>query len=68
MLSGKTSCCIDYRKPNPLLQALIHRPNLYYSKIYQKGNWKRNIQSPLEQEKTQSPRHPAQNSPFGGAD
>ena len=26
----------DNRKPDPLLQVLIHRPNLYYPKVYQK--------------------------------
>ena len=36
-----------------LFSKLWYRPNLYYSKIYQKRNWKKNIQYPLEQEKMQ---------------
>ena len=44
----------------------IHRPNLCYSKIYQKGNWKRNIQFPLKQEKVQLPNHLAQLSIWRG--
>ena len=39
---------------------MIHRPNLYYSEIYQKENWKKNIQFPLEQEEIQTARHLAQ--------
>ena len=35
---------------------MVYRPNLYYSKIYQK----KNIPFPLEQEKIQPPRHLAQ--------
>ena len=27
-------------KPNSLIQTLVYRSNTYYSKIYQKGNWK----------------------------
>ena len=50
----------DNCKPNPLPQAMIHSPNLYYSKIYQKKNWKKNTQFPLEQEQMQPPRHLAQ--------
>ena len=33
----KRSC-----KPNPLIQTLVYRSNIYYSKIYQRGNWKSN--------------------------
>ena len=39
---------------------MIHRPNLYYSEIYQKENWKKNIQFPLEQEEIQTARYLAQ--------
>ena len=39
---------------------MIHRLNLYYSKIYQKENLKKNRQFPLEQGKIQPPRYLAQ--------
>ena len=55
----------DNRKPDPLLQVLIHRPNLYYPKVYQKRYWKKNIQFPLEQEKMQPHRHLAKLSIWG---
>ena len=29
-------------KPNPLILTLVYRLNIYYSKLYQKGNWKKN--------------------------
>ena len=45
---------------------MIHRSNLYYSKIYQKGNWRKNIQFPLEQIKMQPPRHLTQLSIWRG--
>ena len=38
------------RNPNPLIQTAVHRSNIYYSKIYQKGNWK-NIRFFLEGKK-----------------
>ena len=45
---------------------MAHRPNLYYSKIYQKGNWKKNIKFPLEQENTQPTKQLAQLSIWRG--
>ena len=45
---------------------MVRRPNLYFSKIYQKGNWKKNIQFPLEQEKIRPHRHLAQLSIWQG--
>ena len=50
----------DNRKPNPFLQGVIQRLNLCYSRIYQKENWKKNRQFPLQQEKIQPLRHLAQ--------
>ena len=37
----------DNRKPNSLIQTMVHMPNLYYSKLYQK----RYIRFHLKQEK-----------------
>ena len=31
---------------NSLIQTLIYRSNIYYSKIYHKGNWKNNSSTP----------------------
>ena len=36
--------------------SVVHRSNIYYSKIYQKGNWE-NIQLPLEPKKTPQQPH-----------
>ena len=33
-------------KSNPLIQTLIYRSNIYYSKIYHKGTWKNNSSTP----------------------
>ena len=49
----------DNRKPNPVIQTVVCGSNIYYSKIYQKRNWK-NIQFPLERKKIRPPRHLAQ--------
>ena len=32
----------ENRKPNSLIQTLAYRSNIYYFKIYQRGNWKNN--------------------------
>ena len=52
------------RKPNPRFQAVIHRPNLYFSKIRKR---KLKVQFPLDQEKIQ-PLETELNSPYGRAD
>ena len=40
------------------MQTLVHRSNIYYSKVYQKENWKENMQFPPEQlKKIRLPRH-----------
>ena len=36
----------DNRKPSPLIQTVVHRSNMYYSKICRKANWK-NVQISL---------------------
>ena len=57
----------DNLEPNPLLPAVIHRPNLYYSKICQKGNWEReNMYNFLWNRKKYNLSDPQRNSPFGG--
>ena len=33
---------------------MVHSSNIYYSKVYQKGKWKENIQFPPEQQKNQT--------------
>ena len=43
-----------------IFSTVIHRPHLYYPKIYHKGNWKNNIKFPLEQKKIKPPKHLAQ--------
>ena len=55
----------DNRKPNPLIQTVIPSSNIYYSKIYQNGNWK-NIWFPLEQRKIRPPRYITELSTWSG--
>ena len=43
-----------------LVSKLWYLGQIYTIPKYQKGNWKKNIQFPLEQEKIQPPRHWAQ--------
>ena len=43
------------RKPNPLIQNVAHRTNLYYSKIYSKEN----TRFPLEREKNMTSQTPS---------
>ena len=45
---------------------MVQRPNLYYSKIYRKGNWTKNMKFPLEKEKMRPSRHLAQLSIWRG--
>ena len=47
-------------KPNPLTQTLVFRSNIYYSKIYQKGNWKKQYKISSGTNKIWPPRHLAQ--------
>ena len=42
------------RKPNPFIQTVVHRPNLYYTKIYQKGIYRYDFL--WNRKKTRSPR------------
>ena len=44
---------------------MISVGQIYAIPKYQKGNWKKNIQFPLEQEKIEAPPFEL-NSPFGG--
>ena len=41
------------RKPNTFIKAMVHRSNIHYSKMNQKGNWKKHIQFPLELQKNE---------------
>ena len=34
----------DNCKQNSLIQTLVYRSNIYYSKVYQRENWKKNKQ------------------------
>ena len=40
---GKNNCEL-----NPFIKTMVHRSNMHYSRIYQKGNWKNHIQFLLE--------------------
>ena len=42
------------RKPNPFIQTVVHRPNLYYTKIYQKRIYRYDFL--WNRKKTRSPR------------
>ena len=39
------------RKLNPFIKTMVHRSNIHYSKINQKGNWKKYMRFPLELQK-----------------
>ena len=41
-------------KVNPFMKTMVHRPNIHYSKINQKGNWKKHTQFPLELQKNEA--------------
>ena len=45
------------RKPKPVIKTMAHRSNIYYSKIYQKGKWKKNIQFRLTRQKKNKTSH-----------
>ena len=44
-----------YRKLNLFIKTMVHRSNVYYSKINQKTNWKKYRQFPLEQQQQKKP-------------
>ena len=54
------------RKLNPFIKTMVHRSNIHYSKINQKGNWKKHIKFPLELQKLRPPRHLVQLSTWKG--
>ena len=70
LISGKECDSLseekNNRKPNPLTKTMLHRSNIYYSKIYMKENWKKNIQFPLEHSKLRPPKYLTQLSIWKG--
>ena len=51
---------------NPFIKTMVYRSNIHYSKINQKGNWKKHIKFPLELQKMRLPRHLVQLSTWKG--
>ena len=54
------------RKLNPFIKTMIHRSNIYYSRINQKGNWKKHIQFLLELQQMRPPKDLVQLSIWKG--
>ena len=54
------------RTLNPFIKTMVHKSNMHYSKINQKGNWKKHIKLPLELQKMRPPRHLIQLSTWKG--
>ena len=45
------------RKLNLFIKTMVHRSNIHYSRINQKGNWRKHIQFLLELQKMRPPKH-----------
>ena len=54
------------RKLNPFIKTMLHGSNIHYSKVNQKGNWKKHIKFPLELQKMRPRRHLVQLSTWKG--